>query len=426
MNALLIALRGKGIKNAVRRAAALIRCYGWTAKQMNQTLDRLTHLLSRYGCQATWPITAVALARNDAGIRQLAQQGVEFAIHGHTHIDHSTLSAEEQIERIGKALSIFARSQIQPRGFRCPYLRWNQGTLDALRHHHLLYDSSQALTWNVSLEGKNEAYLRALEFYGAQPAANYLSLPYLDQGLIRIPYSLPDDEALVDRLRLPPGPAMAELWVDILEQTWQSGEVFVLGLHPERFRSCAYALEATLAQAQTLTPHVWIARLDEIATWWQERFQTQVQMDDLDDGFHITVKGDDRVALMAHGVAVSAATKPWFGPYQRIEENDFVVHTPVRPWIGLSMTSPAALADFLKQQGYIVEISDEPQRYSIYLDEPGFAPKDQRLVFSRLQNDAAPLIKLATWPNGARSALSITGDIDALTLWDYGKRLSKQ
>ncbi len=426
MNALLIALRGKGIKNAVRRAAALTRYYGWTAKRMNQTLDHLTHLLSRYGCQATWPITAVALARNDAGIRQLAQRGIEFAIHGHTHIDHSLLSAEEQIEHINKALSIFARSQIQARGFRCPYLRWNQGTLDALRHHRLLYDSSQALVWNVSQDGENEAYRRALEFYGAQPAANYPSLPYLDQGLIRIPYSLPDDEALVDRLRLPPGPAMAELWVDILEQTWQSGEVFVLGLHPERFRSCAYALEATLSQAQTLAPCVWIARLDEIATWWQERLQTRVQMDDLDDGFHITVKGSDRVALLAHGVAVSAATKPWLGPYQRIEENDFVVNARVRPWVGLSMTSPTALVDFLKQQGYIVQVSDEPQRYSIYLDEPSFAPKDQRLVLSRLQNDTAPLIKLATWPNGARSALSITGDIDALTLWDYGKRLSKQ
>jgi hypothetical protein len=30
---------------------------------------------------------------------------------------------------------------------------------------------------------------------------------------------------------------------------------------------------------------------------------------------------------------------------------------------------------------------------------------------------------LGLWPAGARSALAVTGDIDALTLWDFGLRL---
>jgi hypothetical protein len=33
------------------------------------------------------------------------------------------------------------------------------------------------------------------------------------------------------------------------------------------------------------------------------------------------------------------------------------------------------------------------------------------------------LLRLGRWPAAARSALAITGDIDAFTLWDYGRRI---
>jgi hypothetical protein len=34
------------------------------------------------------------------------------------------------------------------------------------------------------------------------------------------------------------------------------------------------------------------------------------------------------------------------------------------------------------------------------------------------------LVRLARWPNGARAALSVTGDVDALTIRDYTRRLN--
>lgn len=426
MNALFIALRGKGIKNAVRRMVALIRNYGWTARRMSRILERFGQLLHQFDCAATWPITAVALSRNDAVIRRMSQQGNEFAIHGHTHVDHSDLEAQEQIERIGQAMSLFARSQIPVQGFRGPYLRWNQGTLDALRHYGLLYECTQALIWDAGQDGQNESWRRALEFYRALPASKYPSLPHIDQGLVRIPYSLPDDEALVDRLRLPSGAPMAELWQSILQQTWQLGEVFVLGLHPERFEPCEQALRSTLLQAQKLMPSVWIARLDEIARWWLSRCQTQVQMDDLGNRFHVTVQGDRRVALLARNAIVSAATEPWYGAYRRVLETDLMVDADIRPWVGLAPDSPTALADFLWQQGYLVEVDGDRSRYAIYLDQPQFSAESQRTILADIEQSPAPLIRLSTWPDGARSALSITGDIDALTLWDYARRLIKQ
>jgi hypothetical protein len=35
----------------------------------------------------------------------------------------------------------------------------------------------------------------------------------------------------------------------------------------------------------------------------------------------------------------------------------------------------------------------------------------------------SPLLRFGRWPDGAASAISITGDLDALTLQDYAARL---
>lgn len=53
------------------------------------------------------------------------------------------------------------------------------------------------------------------------------------------------------------GAEMVELW---LTASWPKpagwGELFVLGLHPERVHPCATALEATLDAARALSPGV--------------------------------------------------------------------------------------------------------------------------------------------------------------------------
>jgi hypothetical protein len=81
------------------------------------------------------------------------------------------------------------------------------------------------------------------------------------------------------------------------------------------------------------------------------------------------------------------------------------------------------LVSFLRQQGYIVQVNSDSRAYSIYLDWTDFAAKDERALLAEIEKSAAPLVRLGRWPNGARSALCVTGDIDALTLWDYGLRL---
>ena len=75
-----------------------------------------------------------------------------------------------------------------------------------------------------------------LNFFGTRPAANYPSLPYLDTAyhLIIIPYCLPDDKALVERMRWNSAAEMNQVWPDMFRQTHERGELFTPDLHPER------------------------------------------------------------------------------------------------------------------------------------------------------------------------------------------------
>jgi hypothetical protein len=40
-----------------------------------------------------------------------------------------------------------------------------------------------------------------------------------------------------------------------------------------------------------------------------------------------------------------------------------------------------------------------------------------------IEASPGPLVRYAPWPNGARSALCVSGDLDALSLLDYASRL---
>jgi hypothetical protein len=80
----------------------------------------------------------------------------------------------------------------------------------------------------------------------------------------------------------------------------------------------------------------------------------------------------------------------------------------------------------LWQQGYIVEISEESHRYPCYFDQADFDTECERALLAQIESTGCPLVRLGRWPNGARSALAVTGDIDALTLWDYGLRVFRR
>ncbi len=423
-NSIVLAARAKGPLNFLRRAMAISRRYGATSAKMERSLAQFARVLSMFNCSATFPITGVALARNSGLVKKYQAQGVEFAIHGYRHIDHSRLAQAEQLTHLSQAKHIFDRANIQPHGFRSPYLRWNPYTLTALRQQEFAYDSSQALAWEVVDGCDTPAYRRALAFYSAQSAADYPALPRLQEGLVRIPYCLPDDEALVDRLRLANPDRMSEIWLHILHRTYELGELFTIGLHPERIALCQAPLIATLTEACSLLPKVWIARLGEIADWWQARAKASVKIADAgDNALDLSVAGPGGAAVLTRAVQTDAPAVPWINGYHMLKTTAFILYTAQRPFIGISPDASPALADFLRQQGYIVETSREAGRYSYYFDRIDFTVQEERPLLEQIEGTQRPLVRFGRWPAGAQSALCITGDIDALTIWDYVLRL---
>jgi hypothetical protein len=136
----------------------------------------------------------------------------------------------------------------------------------------------------------------------------------------------------------------------------------------------------------------------------------------------LDVNGPAGVTILARGVEVLTPSTPWDGVYRRIDGGQVWLRAARRPFIGVSPASSPGLTSFLRQQGYIVEQAASGRTHTIFLDRPTFGYADERALLAQIEQGHASLVRLGRWPYGARSALCITGDIDALTIWDYGLR----
>jgi peptidoglycan/xylan/chitin deacetylase (PgdA/CDA1 family) len=423
-NPILIAARGKGILPMLVRGKVIATRYGLTPGKMDTAIAILRNTLSQYAASATIPVTASALEANPALAKKNSLQGMELAIHGLHHLDYSLLSLEHQLKHLCQAQEIFQKMGMPVTGFRCPYLRWNADTLTALKQTGFVYDSSQAMAWDVVGKWSTDAYQRALDFYRAQSASAYPALPGWSESLVRIPYSLPDDEALVDRLQITDVRVMAEIWLAMLDRAYQEGELFTLGLHPERAPVCQAALSAVLVKARSLSPGVWVARLDEITNWYRELGETTYEIDfEGGDLYYIKITAPEQATILARATEIMAVTRRWVSDFKVVLSREFFLRSDKRPLVGLAPDSPVSLGRFLRHQGYLVEVSTNSQAFAVYLNRRTFHPEDERSLLAELDRGQWPLVRLSRWPGAARCALAITGDVDAFTIWDYAKRI---
>ena len=238
-------------------------------------------------------------------------------------------------------------------------------------------------------------YEHVLQFYDTAPAALYPALPRDDLGLIRIPYCLPDDEALVERLALEDTKGMQDIWLELLMRTHALGELCTIGLHPERIPNCELALSHVLAQAQRLSTRVWFARLDEIAWWWHARAEAQVITESYpNDELSVTVSGPPGITILSRNLIMLTPSLKWNQVYQQVIGDRVVLRASRRPFIGLSPGSAPYLGHFLRQQGYIVEIASHSGDHSLYLDRPEFTYPDERPLLTTIENGTFPLLRL--------------------------------
>ena len=420
----------RGIKNLVSRVRTVLGNFGISTKKYKYLLNRHYAVTHELGCVTTFAITAVILKRHHKLIRELDQKGIEFAIHGHIHIDYGVVSLEKQIKHFKKAIDTFKVCQLPFSGFRAPFLRFNEETLKALNSLGLFYDSSYSIHWDVIDKTKyapelwNE-YERVLSFYQSRQANDYLALPRFIDSIIEIPVSIPDDEIIVERLGITTGEEISEIWGAILETTHRSGELFTIQLHPERILHCENALVEVIQQAKSLNPAVWITNLNEIAKWWEERSKFTFSIDSQGEGkYRIHAECSERATLLLKNCKANVHVDEWFDGYQSFSARDFVLESPKRPVIGVSRDSSPAAVSFLQSEGYIVEKSEQPMNYGVYFNNLVQFDESLEKPLSRdIERSNAPLFRNWRWPERSRSALSVTGDIDSITLTDFFLRI---
>jgi hypothetical protein len=89
--------------------------------------------------------------------------------------------------------------------------------------------------------------------------------------------------------------------------------------------------------------------------------------------------------------------------------------------ISLDRASPTALKAFLKEEGFVVWDGADSGGFPL-TGIKTFGEKDKRRVLETIEASGTPRVRLWRWPKLARCAMSVTGDIDAMTLVDFLRR----
>ena len=236
------------------------------------------------------------------------------------------------------------------------------------------------------------------------------------------PVGVPDDLQLHDGLQLD-SEGIGQVWSHMLDQVYRRGELFTLMFHPELASFIENPFVSLLHKASQFRPAVWIARLRDISEWWREKFGFKVESFETSAGLRLWFACSPRATILVRGLGPCASGQAWNEGYDWLQARVLEVPADPRPFVGLPASAPEPVVSFLQEQGYIVDTSDRATRCAIYLDAATLNSMTELQLVNHIEASPGPLVRYWRWPNGAKCALCVTGDLDALTLVDYASRL---
>ncbi len=412
----------------VQRFFKLIRRYGWTtAKARNRVVDCILQL-RRYGCAPSFPTPGRVVEQNPDFCRALQQLGAELAVHGYDHVDFHSLTLEESRWQFERALQAYQQAGVTAAGFRCPYLSYSDRLLDALPTRTLRYSSNTAVVWEHAAEGTEHhttpIFASLSEFYAGVRSDQALTVPHIGRtGLVEVPVSVPDDMQIYDGLRVG-RKGLALAWLNMLQQSYQRGEMLTLLFHPELYYLCDLAFERLLIETRSLRPAIWVARLCDIADWWNEKASFAIHLTPNARGMTLDFQCSERATILARHLDLNGRAAPWRGAYQQIHDRQVQLPAAPLPLLGVTADVPAATITLLREQGYLLLEGEQAVKCATCIDGALVArlPSPVALI-AYIEQIQTPLIRYWRWPHGYASVLSFSGDLDALSLWDYAARL---
>ncbi|NJK78481.1 MAG: polysaccharide deacetylase family protein [Chloroflexaceae bacterium] len=384
-------------------------------------------LLAHYGSAPTFPTPGRVVRFHSQYFQKLQAMGSEFAIHGYDHIDFHSLTQAEARSQFEQARAAYDKAGITYHGFRCPYLSYSDRLLDTLPEGMVNYSSNTAVDWGLDNLGDGEPrsamFTNLEEFYAGQPAAVALAVPSMYEKLVEIPVTLPDDLQIYDGLQAG-RQGLAQAWLKILHATYQRGEMFTLLFHPELFYDCALAFERLLVETRSLRPGIWVARLCDISAWWYEKAPFTVDTTTHNDSLHLDFACSERATILVRNIETNAPTEQWYGNYRVLKARACTVPAAPRPFIAVMPDVPAATRTMLHEQGYIIEMVSDGSNHAVCIDNALVERLGNPVALLKcIESQQTPLVRYWRWPDGYRSVLSFSGDLDALSLVDYAVRL---
>jgi peptidoglycan/xylan/chitin deacetylase (PgdA/CDA1 family) len=418
-------VRGSAYIN--HRAWKLLRRYGISSSHAIRRIDNCLEGLVNQDCAPTFIVPGIVVRYSPQFFRHLQAAGAEIAVHGYQHVDLKAYPVTDACEELAKAVEVFNHNGIDVHGFRCPYLGCTDELVNAIPEDVFRYSSNKAIYWTglkYKEDGHNPIVINTLHnLYNAAGSMNVISVPYPRANMLEIPVCLPDDMELIDGLNLSVED-VANVWGQLLDSTYQRGELFTLIFHPELATLCALPFVDILSRSKLFKPKVWVARLCDIGDWWDEKAGFKMEIASTPTGLRLDFTCSPRATILLKGIDGISGSEPWDGSYQRLLSRCVEVPAIPRPFIGVSDKASSKVISFLLNQGYILDTTEKGRDCSIYLDEGILASKDSEVkLIDYIEGCAGPLVRYGRWPNGAKSALSITGDLDALSLIDYLTRI---
>lgn len=439
MNLVSFSIKTKGPRNFARRLWTVFSRFGFSETRNRRSLETLIHELKSYQAAPTFFIPAVVLQRHPRLLADIEQAGAEIGIHGYVHNDYRQLNKDAQFTQTSRAIAAFKQVKMPFQGFRNPYLGWSEESVQVFTDLGFAYESNEAVLHDVIDQASLtptilDGYQKSLVLYRALPCTTYALRPHFEDTLLRIPTSIPDDEMLFDRLRITSGEEVGKLWSLVMQRVYDLEGAYVLNLHPERGVLCRQALAILLRTATSQPRPVWITRLDEIAHWWKERAHFSFSLQQTAPGtWQVEADCTERATILARYVQhIDQPTTSWNEHEVSVEARTFTLEASLCPAIGVSPETPEEVLVFLHEQGYAAQHASEVERasYTHYLHLPAGLGTSRSAQFEtrskiiqQVEALTTPLLRFSCWPSGHQAALSISGDIDSVTIQDFFLRI---
>lgn len=422
----------KGLAHSLERSAQVFYRYSFGRKRFSDMMSCLEKNLGPAGIKVTFCVTASLLETHLPFLEAFRDMGHEFAAHGYFHTNMKRKSLGEQREILSMSYEAFEKLRMQVYGFRCPYLSYNDNTIEALRESPFIWTSNNVVFWDgfIGDDPASGARLAKLgRLYSTSSSEKFISVPARIGHLIDIPITAPDDEMLLERCRIRDAGEIARIWNGVFLKVYARGELFHLLFHPERFRHIEAPMRMTAEAAREMTPGVWFTTLNELTVWWERRAYSRWQLDDRPDGgLDIGFTGPLEATIL---VKTSAAWKAGLvrglysrarlsadGEARRVESAEGWRHI-----VQLSRRCSPDVERFLVEEGFITRRVDYPHRNGLYIDGfERFDASEKLMLLDLVDGSNFPLLRLWRWPHNAQCAFTISSDVDSIDLPDFFRR----